>query len=508
MRIRNKESLIIGPIRRPIFVAVTWALLMPLVAGSVYASPFIGAGDTALRNDIQRLADHGVITGPTTTWPLAWGPILADLNAFDLAGDTPRDVVDALARVKARASWDTRSGEAFFNARVSGAEKPKRIRSFEDTPRGRGELSGGFTYTGDWFTASINGQWLDVADEFEEFRADRSVIAASVGNWSIGVNTLDRWWGPGWDGSLILSNNARPIPAISIDRNFTDPFATPLLSWLGPWDLSMHFGQMESDRFVPDAQFFGLRFSFRPIPSLEIGLSRTAQWCGEDRPCNSDAFIDLFLGRDNVGDDDISRENEPGNQLAGFDVRWATRILDVPVAFYGQFIGEDEAGGFPSRYLGQVGVEGTGLFRDRWSYRWFGEFAGTSCQFYESSERFNCAYNNSIYRTGYRYRGRSVGHPADNDARVVSAGLIAIDEDETEWAATIRIGELNTGGPPDDRQSLTPTQQDIVSIDVRHSRVFSFGEITAGVGFERIENELGGDTDDDVRFFIQWRSSY
>lgn len=489
-------------------MAVAIAVGFLTISPAADASPFIGAGDSALRNDIQRLADYGVITGPTTTWPLAWGPILSDINAYDVMGDTPGDILDALARVKARANWDTRTREVFFNARVSGAEKPKRIRSFEDTPRGRGELSAGFTYTGDRFTASLNAQALDVPEDQEEFRADRSVIAASIGNWSVGVNTLDRWWGPGWDGGIILSNNARPIPAISIDRNFTDAFESKWLSWIGPWDLSVHFGQMESDRVVPDAQFFGMRFNFKPIPSLEIGLSRTAQWCGEGRPCDFDTFADLLIGRDNRGDDDIDESNEPGNQLAGFDVRWSSRLFDVPFALYGQFIGEDEAGGLPSRYLGQAGIEGTGVFRDRWSYRWFGEFAGTSCRFYESSAIFNCAYNHSIYKTGYRYRGRAVGHGADNDARLVSLGLIAVDAEETEWAATVRFGELNRGGPPDDRNTLTPTPQDIVSIDLRHSRVFEFGEISAGVGFERIEDQLSGQTDNDARFFLQWRSSY
>lgn len=483
-------------------------LTFPFLGSAAAASPFIGAGDSALRHDIQRLADYGVIKGPTSTWPLAWGPILADVSTYAIDGDTPPDIVDALARVKARAGWDTRTNEVFFNARANAAEKPKRIRSFEDTPRGRAEVSVGATYTSDTFTASINAQALDVPEDKEEFRADRSVIAAAVGNWSISANTLDRWWGPGWDGSLILSNNARPIPAISIDRTFTDAFDSKWLSWIGPWDLSIHFGQMESDRIVPDAKFFGVRFNFKPLPNLEIGVSRAAQWCGEGRPCGFDTFVDLIAGRDNVGDDDITRDNEPGNQLAGFDVRWSTRILGQPVAFYGHMIGEDEAGGFPSRYMGQVGIEGTGVFRDRWSYRWFGEFAGTACQFYESSELFNCAYNNGIYQTGYRYRGRSIGHSADNDARIISAGLMALNEREHEYAATIRFGELNTGGPPDVRQSLAPTQEDIISLDLRHSRPFKYGELSAGLGVERIDDEVTGAADTDVRLFVQWRSSF
>lgn len=476
--------------------------------GLVQASPFIPAGDSALRNDIQRLADHGVITGPTTTWPLAWGPILADVNRYAVDAETPPDVVDALARVMARASWDTRSRELYFDARASAAEKPKRIRSFEDTPRARGEISLGLNFTGDWLAFSINGQALDVPEEKEQFRVDRSVIAASFGNWSVGINTLDRWWGPGWDGSLILSNNARPIPGISIDRSFTDAFETKWLSWMGPWDLSVHFGQMESDRFIPEAQFFGMRFNFRPIPSLEIGLSRAAQWCGEGRPCEFDVFVDLLTGNDNIGDNDITSENEPGNQLAGFDFRWSSQLLGAPVAVYGQFIGEDEAGGLPSRYLGQVGVEGTGVLRDTWSYRWFAELADTTCEFYSAGQGFNCAYNNNIYRTGYRYRDRAIGHGADNDSRLASLGIIAVDANETEWAATFRFGELNRGGPPDGRNTLTATPEDVISIDMRHSRAFKFGELSVGVGYERIDDRVSDQSDDDARFFLQWRSSY
>ena len=466
------------------------------------------AGDTVLRHDIQRLADYGVITGPTTTWPLAWGPILANLRAFNPVDEVPSDVLDAIARVQVRARWETRTDELYFDAAVSITEKATRIRSFENTPRGRAELSGGFTFTGDWFTVGLKGQAIDSPEDAKEFRADGSVIGATLGNFSVTANTLDRWWGPGWDGSLILSNNARPIPAISVDRNYTDAFKTKWLSWLGPWDFSMHFGLFEGDRTVPDAQFFGLRFNFRPIPSLEIGLSRTAQWCGDDRPCEFDTFIDLLLGQDNRGDDDIDGSNEPGNQLAGFDFRWATGMLGFPVAFYGQFIGEDEAGGFPSRYIGQVGVDGNGSWRNYGAYRWFGEFSDTKCRFYESDVFFNCAYNHGIYRTGYRHRGRTVGHGADNDARVFSAGLTFIDKKDSEWSALFRLAELNRDGSPDQFNSLTPTAQDIVSLDLRHARVYPFGEITAAIGVELIDDEASSSSDTDIRAFLQWRSSY
>jgi len=472
------------------------------------AGPIIAPGDLALRHDLQRLADHGIISGPVTTWPLAWGPIAADIIALDREQALPADVSQSLYRVRAHINRETQIERLQFNAHVSIAEKPSRMRSFYDTPRESGEIGGGFDWTGDRLSIQLNGQAVDSPADGKDYRADGSSLAVILGNFSISANTLNRWWGPGWDGSLILSNNARPLPALSLDRNFTDAFDSKWLHWLGPWDFAVHFGRFESDRHVPNARFFGMRFNFKPIPSLEIGLSRTAQWCGDGRPCGFDTFIDLLLGKDNVGDDGIDLTNEPGNQLAGIDIRWAATVFNKPIAVYGQFIGEDEAGGFPSRYLGQLGLETSGMLGTRWSYRWFGEFAGTSCDFYKSTEIFNCAYNHGIYETGYRYRGRVVGHAYDNDARIISTGLMLLDDQETQWHALIRYGALNRGGVPDVHNSLTPTRQDVASIDLSHSRLFRYGQIEVGLGLERTDDELSGETRNDGRAFLQWRSSH
>ena len=288
---------------------------------------------------------------------------------------------------------------------------------------------------------------------------------------------------------------------------FTDAFESRWLSWLGPWDLTVLFGRLEEERYVPNARFFGMRFSFRPIRTLEIGLSRTAQWCGDGRPCGFDTFVDLFLGRDNVGDDQETRDTEPGNQLAGFDVRWTPSFLGRAVGLYAQGIGEDEAGGFPSRYLGQVGVDWSGYLFGRWSAQAFAEYSGTACQFHESSKLYNCGYNHGIYQTGYRYRGRSIGHGADNDAELVSVGLSLVDAAETEWRLLVRSGTLNADGAPDPANTLTPTPQDIASIDVTHSRAFRFGVIEIGAGYESIDDAASGESSDDGRIYVQWQSS-
>ena len=481
-------------------------LVFALLASTALAGPYIPAGDRVLRHDIQVLADHGIIKGPTSTWPLAWGPILSDLREADATSLSPA-AADALARVLDRASWETRTSELTFNAKFGVADNATPIRAFQDTPRGKVEIGAGANWIGEWFSFDLNLQGVDSDQDDDEFRADDSLIGIVVGNWSIAASTQQRWWGPGWDGSLILSNNARPFPALTIDRVFTDAFKTKWLSWLGPWDLSLMFGQLEEERAVPNAQFFGMRVNFRPSPSLEIGVSRSAQWCGDGRPCDASTFVDLFLGRDNIGDAGVGANNEPGNQMAGLDFRWTPALFEVPIAAYGQFIGEDEAGGFPSRYLMQVGLEGSGYLADRWSYRWFAELAGTSCDFI-SDDRFNCAYRQEIYQSGYTYRGLIIGHGADNDARLASAGWLMVDDTGREWRATLRFGDLNRGGAADPVHTLTPTSQDIVSLDVSHRRVFSLGVVDVGVGYTDVDDLASGVSTSDGRLYLQWRSAY
>ena len=253
---------------------------------SAIAGPYVSAGDTVLRHDIQVLADHGVIRGPVSTWPLAWGPVLSDLNNADSTSLSPA-VLSSYLRVRERARWETRDQELTVRANASVSDNRARIRSFQNTPRGRAEAGAGIGWLGDFANIELNAQFVDDSLDDDEVRLDDSMIGVVFGNWSVSASTQQRWWGPGWDGSVILSNNARPIPSLVIDRVFTDPFETKWLSWLGPWDLNVMMGQLESDRVVPDARFFGMRFNFRPLKSLEIGLSRTAQWCGEGRPLRS-----------------------------------------------------------------------------------------------------------------------------------------------------------------------------------------------------------------------------
>ncbi|MCP4322637.1 MAG: capsule assembly Wzi family protein, partial [Alteromonadales bacterium] len=60
------------------------ALFLLLSLQTSLAAPWVEPDDLALRNDIQLLADAGIITAPVTTYPLMWNAIKDDIASAKL----------------------------------------------------------------------------------------------------------------------------------------------------------------------------------------------------------------------------------------------------------------------------------------------------------------------------------------------------------------------------------------------------------------------------------------
>ncbi|NNF60726.1 MAG: capsule assembly Wzi family protein [Gammaproteobacteria bacterium] len=467
------------------------------------AAPWIDPGDIALRDDIQLLSDAGYITTPITTWPLSWGDIGANLD--DQGGATSPAVLQALQRVKQARKAATGTEQYNLNFRSSLASNPRQLRTFQDTPRESGEVRASMDWTGLRLSYRLQAAAVVGADDNKAVRADGSYLGFVLGNYIISAGLLERWWGPGRDSSLILSTNARPVPALSLRRNFSDAPDIRWLRWVGPWTVSLIWGQLESSRTVPDARLFGLRVNFRPTRNLEIGLSRTAQWCGQGRPCDGSTFADLLLGQDNRGEN-TELEREPGNQLAGVDWRWRLP-LRLPLAWYGQLIGEDEAGGLPSRMIGQLGLETWG-YSARFGGSWRGhlEFADTAAEFYKNDVRYDYAYEHFIYKDGYRYRGRTIGHALDNDGRMITLGGTFASESGDHWYGLLRIVDLNRGGS--EANTRAPRSLDVANIELGYSRLMQGGRLAVGVGLDQADDRVTAQDDTEVRGHVSWQGSF
>lgn len=394
------------------------------IVDASYATPWISAGDERTRHHLVSLVDSGAIDTPISTWPVMWASVKTALDQVDPKMLSAADLwsYQYLKHELRRQMQGWAFAKQFY---VSNEDVP--LTNFGSDAREEMEASISIDYNGYRTAARLNINHVHDPYDNKSLRFDGSYLSYLLGNWAIGVGSLDRWWGPGWHSSMILSNNARPTPGIFIQRNKADPIDLPVLKHLGPIQLVTFMSQMESSREdYSRPRLWGMRVNLRPHPSLEIGLSRTAMWGGEGRPGDLNTFLDLLMGRDNRGDDGATAENEPGNQLAGYDIRWHQSLNGWGVATYAQLIGEDEANGAPSRHIGMAGLE-VNTHRSGAHWRATLEAHNSQVYFYDSDKNMsNTAYEHpAIYSDGYRYHGRVMGAATDNDTESVFLGLQA-----------------------------------------------------------------------------------
>jgi hypothetical protein len=464
-------------------------------------------GDTLLRDDLQLLNDTGATNLPLTAWPLSWADIHNSLAEAEFESLAP-DVQAALERVWGRLSVELDVGFAGFDVSAGVAEAPRIIRSFEDTPREETMATLGAAWQGERFSLRLNATYADDPSDGDEFRPDGTYAGLTLGNWMLSAGWQERWWGPGRDSSLILSTNARPMPSIGIQRNVSRQSDSKWFRWIGPWTLTSFMGLMDDDRVVEDGLLWGFRFTFRPVRGLEIGINRTAQWCGEGRDCSLRAFLRVLNGNDNKGAN-VDEEDEPGNQLAGFDVRWSLP-KQIPVALYMQWIAEDtrRTGAQLHQWLQQVGVEHWGRV-GRYTHRTHFEVSSTRARLGalgEGSFIADNAYNHFIFETGYRYRSRVIGHGIDGDGLSWSLGTTLANADGNTWNASIRHMRINRIGEPDRWHSLSATPQVRSDIQLSHDRTLGIGRIYLGVGYQWLSDDLSGEQSDDFQAFVRWSS--
>jgi hypothetical protein len=485
------------------------ASILLLVGSAAIAEPLAAPGDMRLRHDLQLLNDRGVINVPMTAWPISLGDVhnaVSNANPYGLKVSER----EALQRVREHLSWELETGTIRPRIQLAAAHNPRIIRSFENTPREEGQATAGLSWMGKRFAVNLSAAYASNPFDGEEFRPDGTYVGVALGNWMLTAGWHERWWGPSRDGSLILGSNARPTPGIALTRNLSTPFETKWLSWMGPWTFTTFMNELDDERVINDAWLFGVRGSIRPPKTgLEIGISRSAQWCGDGRPCDASTFFDLLVGNDNRGVN-VDPDEEPGNQLGGFDIRW-TLPKKIPAALYMQWIGEDgrPSGGVVGNWSRQLGVEAWGSFGDL-SHRTHIEVSDTTARQggFGFSDKFpNVNYEHGIYRSGYRYEGRSIGHGTDGDSLSYSLGSTLVQSSGHSWNILLRHMKINRDGPPQARHTLTPTPQNLSDLHVSHERLTMFGRFSAGLGYSRLDDELSNTSSSDVTGFIQWSSN-
>lgn len=484
------------------------AAVLPQIASS--QGFFLPATDARLRDDLSLLVDEGVMNLPLNEWPLARQDVIEALEAVDIADIHDVALQRTVIRVGAAVAF--RKDAATWRIHGLGVRvgEPSLLRDYGTLGREKGEVTSTGGATTDRYGINLNISGVLDAEDGQDIRLDGSDISVRWGNWIFSANQIERWWGPGRDGSLILSTNARPMPAVSLDRVRSVPVNFPVLRWLGPWRFSGFLGVMENHRSDVDRPaFMGMRLSFKPAPIFEFGLSRTAQFCGKGRDCNLPTFGRVLIGRDNPGHRGLDDpEKEPGNQMAGFDVRIVSPFKPLPIAVYGQQIGEDNSStGIPERYLALFGTEAWFRMRTGSVLRAHLEYSNTKVKWYNSDVEYDVAYTQGIFHEGYRYYGRNVGHTTDGDSEGVSAGLSVTAGDGTTWGVRARRARLDRCCGPGRNSTISFGPSDYKSVELSWKGEVMGQSIGFQAGYENQKPESAGDADG-LFGFIEWRTRF
>jgi len=256
-------------------------------------------------------------------------------------------------------------------------------------------------------------------DEGDSFRLLEGTAAVSLGHLELSAGRQSLWWGQGRHGSLLLTNNAKPLDMVRLTN--PSPVLLPwFLSRLGPFRFDLFVSRLEEERVVPEPWFGGLRLNIKPFPWLELGAARTVMFGGEGRP---DVDFEDFLTI--IGGENLTGEEDTSNSVAALDIR--LRLAPLGGAeLYGELGGEDEY-----QLLGFIPF----ISNKAW-------LAGLYLPVLEPSRRLSLRleyasldhedsnspiwYRHGIYQSGYTYKKKIMGHHVGGGGTDLFAEIRAI----------------------------------------------------------------------------------
>lgn len=474
--------------KRPLapFLAVLLAAI--LTAAPVLADPWVGPGDARLRTDVELLQAHGYLQGPIDAWPLPWAQIDRGVERARADPALPLHLLTALRRIEALSALA--SAGTHFEVRASATNEAALVRTFDRVARNRGEVSALASHDLGNLHVSWGGSWQSsgnggrpATQHGNGFAPDGSHVALEVvDNWLLYGGWVDHWWGAGQDGAMLFSTSARPMPQIGFRR--LEPFNIdfPVLRWLGPVTFEAFAAQAREKRDFDNPYMLGMRLAFQPARHFEIGFNRGLQLCGKGRPCGLKTITHALIG---FGDfDNTGTADEPGNQLAGFDLSWrqpvaGNQVLKLSFAT----VAEDEAKVLIEQFARQAGIGVAGPVGRSGAMHDSGvEYVDTQAAkvlgwLIGGDTWPGSIYNHFLYTDGWTFGRRPLGHSIDGDARMWTLHTALTDAANRRWNLAARHILLNLHDY--DRYRVSQTRERILQLEGGVNWPTMFGDIKA-----------------------------
>ncbi len=241
--------------------------------------------------------------------------------------------------------------------------------------------------------------------------------ALNVANWQFSFGQQSLWWGPDRSTSLILSNNAAPMPMFRVSR--VKPARMPgFLGIFGPVHLDGFFARQGGIHYVglgpnfilygnasqpltPPPYLWGLTLSIKPTPNLEMGFAHTTLFAGYGRPLTFATFWHTFSVLGNGQDVD------PGKRATEFNFTYHPPIFRKSVVLYTEALAWDDPiqGKFVARYAMSPGIYIPRLPRlKKMDLRMEGAYTNLPKLLYQAY-----FYDNAHYPQGYTNYGQILG---------------------------------------------------------------------------------------------------
>lgn len=275
-------------------------------------------------------------------------------------------------------------------------------------------------------------------DDYSNGRLRYGYLKTALAWLELQAGRENMWWGPGYHGSILLSNNTEPLEVVRLTttRPVVMPWITRPLGLLKP---TLFLARLEEDRDFPNANLLGMRLDFKPTTRLQFGLSRVFVFGGEGRKTlDSSDWFEVFTAQDSA---EHSSSPINGNQIVSVDLSYvyvnSLRLIPFSgIKLYTEWGAEDSSGETKSP-TGRANICGVYIDEPLWlrNLDLRVEWANTA-----RNRRYGPRwYTHGVYTSGYTFKGRVIGHHMGGDSRDLfvraqyhfgRGGLVALETDE------------------------------------------------------------------------------
>lgn len=230
-------------------------------------------------------------------------------------------------------------------------------------------------------------------------------------NMELSAGRTSMWWGPGFHGTLLMTDNAFPLDAIRWNNIY--PFRLPfILKKLGRFNAQLFISRLEDKRIISNAFVTGWRLDYTPWDFLKFGFGHIMMHGGKGVKrlgfANFWSSASLVFSAAGGG-------TETENHIISGDIQLFIRRIDrfLPIAtgakLYTEWGAEDEAGNTPIDLASITGIYLTDVFK----------VPGFDVKI-EFAKLNKIWYTHFRYASGYTRRGSIIGHQIGGDSEEIA----------------------------------------------------------------------------------------